>query len=89
MILIAALLASGQSDFPVRGDTGRKCDAGPVGALIGRRRSARVEVEALRLSGAGAVRWIRPGKLVTMDYRADRLDLRLDRRGRIVRAACG
>jgi hypothetical protein len=48
-----------------------------------------VEAEALRLSGAGTVRWIPMGAMVTMDYRADRLNLRLDRKGRILGVSCG
>jgi hypothetical protein len=47
------------------------------------------EREALRLSGAGIVRWIAKGAMVTMDYRPDRLDLRLDGKGRIVKVECG
>jgi hypothetical protein len=89
MIVIAAVIAAAIFQYPVRGDGGRSCGAARLHVLIGRRRDAATESLALRLSGAGIVRWIRPGQMVTMDYRADRLDLRLDRRGGIVRATCG
>ena len=90
MIVVAALLAVAQTDYPVRGgDTARNCEGAHLEALIGRRRNAATESLALHLSGAGIVRWIRPGQMVTMDYRPDRLDLSLDRNGRIVRATCG
>jgi hypothetical protein len=89
MILVAALLAAAQADYPVRGGTGRTCGAARLHVLIGRRRNAATANLAIHLSGAGIVRWIRPGQMVTMDYRPDRLDLSLDRNGRIVRATCG
>ncbi|MEA3002964.1 MAG: hypothetical protein QOH81_1752 [Sphingomonadales bacterium] len=75
--------------YPVRGETGHKCDAARAKKLVGRKRSPRVEAEALRLSGGGTVRWIPMGAMVTMDYRADRLNLRLDRKGRILGVSCG
>jgi hypothetical protein len=75
--------------YPVRGETGRRCDAAKAKRLVGRKRSPRVEAEALRLSGAAIVRWIPPGTMVTMDYRADRLDLRVDGKGRILSVSCG
>ena len=75
--------------YPVRGDTGHACDAKRVKSLIGRKRSPLVEAEALRLSGAGTVRWIPVGTMVTMDYRHDRLNLHLDRKGRILSVNCG
>ncbi|HEY1605193.1 MAG TPA: I78 family peptidase inhibitor [Allosphingosinicella sp.] len=91
--LLAAALALGAAAppnaYPVRGDTGHRCDAGKAKMLAGRMRSPAVEREALRLSGAGIVRWIAKGAMVTMDYRPDRLDLRLDGKGRIVKVDCG
>jgi hypothetical protein len=75
--------------YPVRGDTGHPCGTGKTRALIGRQRSPAVEREALRLSGAGIARWIPPGTMVTMDYRPDRLNLHVDRRGRILKVNCG
>jgi hypothetical protein len=76
-------------NYPIRGETGHKCNAAKARKLVGRKRSPKVEAEALRLSGAGTVRWIPMGAMVTMDYRADRLNLRLDRKGRILGVSCG
>jgi hypothetical protein len=84
--LIAA--AAPPRSYPVHGDTGRACNAAKAKALIGRRRGAAVEREVSRLGG-GSVRWIPVGTMVTMDYRPERLNLRLDRRGRIVSVNCG
>ena len=65
------------------------CNATKAKKLIGQKRSAGAEALALRLSGAGSVRWIPIGTMVTMDYRPDRLNLRLDRKGRILSMSCG
>jgi peptidase inhibitor I78 family protein len=82
-------LSAQPETYPVRGDTGHDCDAAKAKSLVGRKRSPKVEAEALRLTGAGSVRWIPMGAMVTMDYRPDRLNLHLDRKGRIVRVNCG
>ena len=66
-----------------------RCDADGLGNLIGRAATRELGEEALRRSGARTLRWIRPGDVVTMDYRLDRLNIHLDARGRVARFACG
>ena len=83
------IAAAPPEGYPVRGDTGHHCEAGRAKALTGRRRSLPMEQQALRLSGAAIVRWIPKGSAVTMDYRPDRLNLRLDGRARIRKINCG
>ena len=46
-------------------------------------------VRMLQVSGAKALQWIPLGTMVTMDFRADRLRVRLDGSGKVERAACG
>jgi hypothetical protein len=47
-------------------------------------------VERARVaSGAAVLRVLAPGKSYTLEHRADRLNLRVDRRGRVVEATCG
>jgi Peptidase inhibitor I78 family len=65
------------------------CDASKAQSVIGRSRSAETGAEALRLTGAKALRWIAPGTMVTMDYREDRLNLRVDPAGKVVKVDCG
>ncbi len=65
------------------------CGGGKVRPLIGRTYDEALAGEVQRLSGAGAIRWIRPGQAITMDYRDDRLNLELDQADRIVRVRCG
>lgn len=40
-------------------------------------------------SGAGALRVLRPGEAYTLDYRPDRLNIRLDEEGNITTIGCG
>ena len=58
-------------------------------AMVGRAWSDSLRAEVLRLSGARALRVIRPGDMVTMDFRGDRLNVHLTGDGRIERFACG
>ena len=75
-------------EFPVIG-SGRTCNAAATAGLIGRPASSALGAEALRLSGAGIMRWLRPGEIVTMEFREDRLNIDLDERGRVKRVRCG
>lgn len=72
-------------------------DAAPAGAcrteglqsLIGQEATSELGAQAMRISGARALRWIRPGDAVTMDYSPTRLNVNLDAAGRVERFACG
>ena len=94
LAIIAALMAGGcVKDLPSRPGptpeppTSAGCDAGAAGAFIGR---PAAEAEAARAAAAaGRVRVIRPGDAVTMDYRADRLNVELDEAGIIRALRCG
>jgi len=90
LLALAALLTTGCATAPpAEAGGGGKCDAAKAQKLIGRTRSAKVGAEALRLSGATALRWIAPGTMVTMDYRENRLNLRVDPAGKVVKVNCG
>jgi len=65
------------------------CGVERLGGLVGRARTGEREAEALRLSNARQLRWIRPGDVVTMDYSPQRLNVYLDGTGRIERFTCG
>ena len=86
------LLAAACTTVPATPEAGGSvgaCAAEGLGELVGRPATQALGSEALRLSGARAVRWIRPGDAVTMDYREDRLNIHLDAEGRVERFACG
>ncbi|MGA9581806.1 MAG: I78 family peptidase inhibitor [Allosphingosinicella sp.] len=90
ILAIAAMLTAGCATVPAaEAEGGGKCDATKAQALIGRERGPQVGDEALRLTGATRLRWIAPGTAVTMDYREDRVNLRVDSAGRVVKVDCG
>ena len=65
------------------------CNAAPVQDLVGRAATQELGADAVRRSGARALRWIGPNDAVTMDYRTDRLNIDLDGRGRVKALRCG
>lgn len=90
ILVAAALLTAGCATVPeAEAGGGGKCDAEKAQKLVGRARSAEVGEDALRLTGAATLRWIAPGTVVTMDYREDRVNLRVDAAGKIVKVDCG
>jgi hypothetical protein len=68
---------------------GQQCRQSDYGSFVGRRADAATAAELQRASGARVIRWVQPGMAVTMDYREDRLTVRLDSGNRIVAANCG
>ena len=81
--------AAQEENVPVHGESGARCDGSRAQALVGRPATAELGAEALRLTGSRALRWIRPGDMVTMDYREDRLNIHLDAQNRVARLQCG
>lgn len=74
---------------PVHGETpGRTCDAAPVGHFVGREATASAGADMLRLSNAAVLRWVAHGTVITMEYRADRLTVKLDPNNRIESVVC-
>jgi len=77
----------GTDQVPVAGEAA--CEAAAVQDMVGRQRSDAVGAEAMRRSGAKALRWLEPDSMYTQDYREDRLNIHVDARGRIERLRCG
>jgi hypothetical protein len=90
-LAMAALLTSGCATAtpPTGSVESGKCDASKAQALVGLARTVEVGAEALWLSGARDLRWIEPGTMVTMAYREDRLNLRVDADGKVLKVNCG
>jgi hypothetical protein len=76
-----------EGEPPVMG--GGSCDAGRVQELVGREATTELGTLARDRSGARQLRWQRPGDMVTMEFREDRLNIHLDARGRVARIVCG
>ena len=68
---------------------GGRCDAAKAQSYVGEPESAAIAEQARQKSGARTVRWLRPGQIVTMEYRDDRLNLELDAQGKIIAIRCG
>ncbi|WP_240455535.1 I78 family peptidase inhibitor [Halomonas faecis] len=75
---------------PPRSDeTDDRCGAGRVQDRVGRTYSESLGQTLLQESGAGALRVMRPGYAYTLEYRADRLNVRVDEAGVITAIGCG
>jgi hypothetical protein len=85
----AGCMDEGRPGRPGRPMPGVECNANGLGRFVGQPRSPRVGMRAQRMAGARSVRWIEPGMAVTMDFRADRLNLTVNQRGRITGTRCG
>lgn len=74
---------------PPRVENQADCGAERVQDRIGREYSEALEASIRQQSGAASMRVIRPGEAVTLDYRADRLNVRLDDDDIISEIGCG
>ena len=74
---------------PAAGGSGYVCRSEGLGAFAGREATAEAAADILRVSGARHLRWVRPGKMVTMEYREDRVTVWLAAANRIERVSCG
>lgn len=90
LIAACSTVSPAEPEIPVRGETpGYTCRNEGLGRFVGREATSAVATELRRASGARTIRWVRPGTMVTMDFREDRLTVRLDDRNRVIRASCG
>ena len=65
------------------------CNADVVQGEVGQPATAE-RIEAIRArSGSQVVRVVRPGQMVTMDFRGDRVDIRVDAQDVILSVSCG
>jgi hypothetical protein len=91
MTMAACTVAASSGEEPAvpeRG-TGRTCDSSKAQSLVGRVADDALAAEAMRLTGAGALRWVPMGAMVTMDYRPDRLNIHLGPKNEVTKVACG
>jgi hypothetical protein len=69
--------------------TGEGCNAEPAQRLVGEVYTPELGEEARVTAGARVERALRPGQIVTMEFRADRLSFTLEEKGRISAVSCG
>ena len=86
-LLIAACAAA---QTPIHGVTpGHKCQASGSEYFIGQAASSDIGAAILRETHAAVLRWAPPGVMLTMDYREDRVTVRLGPDRKITALNCG
>lgn len=87
---MAAPPSRDEAPLPPKVTTGAdSCGAGRVQDRVGRRFADPLGASMLEESGAAAIRVMHPGQAYTLEYRADRLSVRLDEEGMITTIGCG
>jgi hypothetical protein len=75
---------------PAHGETpGHLCTTAGTAQFIGQVRSDSLGAAITRVTNAAVLRWAPPGAMLTMDYRADRVTVRLDPSNRVTQVKCG
>jgi hypothetical protein len=91
--LLAAVAVAGCTPVEMRGakpsGEAHACDARPVQDYVGRPGEAGAIEGIRRGSGAKTMRVVRPGEMVTMEFRADRVTVTVDGHRIITRITCG
>ena len=93
-IALAAIFAAGcttmAAEEPAPGHpSGATCNADGLDSFVGQAATQENGAEILRRSGAKTLRWIPHGAAVTMEYRFDRVNVKLDPQNRIEAVTCG
>lgn len=65
-----------------------RCTPAVLASFVGQPATSEVGARMLAATGARTIRWVPVGTMVTMDYRFDRLTVRLGEDGRIAQANC-
>jgi hypothetical protein len=95
IVLIAPALLTACATAPAAepgrpaGQSGHVCRSEGLGVFAGREATDEVGAEILRVSGARHLRWVRPGMMVTMEFREDRVTVWLAAGNRVERVSCG
>ncbi|HEX8666040.1 MAG TPA: I78 family peptidase inhibitor [Beijerinckiaceae bacterium] len=71
------------------GEARADCDAEKAQFAVSRPYTAAMAEKARIAAGASTMRKMEPGRAYTMEFRADRLILHVDRRGVVTSAGCG
>ena len=84
------LTACAAAQPPVHGVTaGHRCQSGTGASFVGQSATSETGAAILRATHAAVLRWAPPGIMLTMDYRYDRVTVRIGPDGRITSVNCG
>ena len=91
LLLAPALLAAcAAQQPPVHGVTpGHKCEAASTSQFIGQPGTSDTGAAIMRVTKAAVLRWAPIGYMLTMDYREDRVTVRLGPDRRVTAINCG
>jgi len=67
----------------------QSCDAEAAQRFVGQKADETTVKAAVAASGAKSARVIKPDTMVTMDFRGDRVNIRVDDAGKIIAVTCG
>ena len=75
---------------PIHGVTpGHTCDAAGTERFLGQAGTSETGAAIMRATKAAVLRWAPPGYMLTMDFRADRVNVYLGPDGKITKINCG
>ena len=101
MVLALAGCSTGGTDKGAAGDaapapaaatgtaTDGRCDSDLAKFAVGQAASSALLQQAQQRSGAQTARILRPGDIMTLEYRSERLNLNVDGQGMVARVNCG
>lgn len=88
LMAVAACSTAAQPVPPSTPGSGM-CTADGLDQYVGQPRTAELGQRIKTQSGARELRWLPKGTVVTMEYREDRVNVRLDERNRVESVNCG
>lgn len=74
---------------PAAAAGGGRCDSDLARFAVGQTASSTLLQQAQQRSGAQTARILRPGDIMTLEYRSERLNLNVDAQGVVARVNCG
>ena len=90
MALPASAAIANPVELPIPGrGAGVVCRSQGLSRFVGRQANPELAAEMRKVAGAKTVRWVRPGSMITMEYRDDRVTVRLSASDRVIAAHCG
>lgn len=87
--LAACTTMNADGQAPTTPAAGGGCDAAAARYHVGHDATAQMGAAILKDSRAGTLRWGPPNSVWTMDYRADRVNVRYDEAMKITEITCG
>ncbi|HET9354859.1 MAG TPA: I78 family peptidase inhibitor [Sphingomicrobium sp.] len=88
-LLAIAACSTSARPLPPANPEGAMCTAVQLNRYKGQPRSTELGQRIKAESGARTLRWLPKGTITTMEYREDRVNVRLDENGRVEAINCG